>query len=67
MPTLNAIKEMSDDVIRMNTSKTMVEWKRILDKFAAREKSQERVTKHIIDCYSVNSYWSQVIVAKYFM
>lgn len=67
MPTASAIKEMSDEVIRMNTSKTMFQWRTILDKFEASTKAQERVTKHLIDCYNLNRYWAEVVVTKYFV
>ena len=65
MPSLNAIKEMTDEVIRMNTSKAMPQWRTILDKFNARSKGEDRVTKHLLDCYNLNQYWAEIVLAKY--
>lgn len=58
-------KEVSDEVIRMNTGKEMFEWKSILNKFNAREKSNERVLKHLKDCYSLNPWWSEKVLNRY--
>lgn len=62
---LEVMQAVSDEVIRMNTGKEMFEWTNILTKFNAREKSTERVIKHLKDCYSLNGWWAEKVLNKY--
>lgn len=58
-------KTMTNELVKMNTARTIEEWFRIMDKFNASTKSRNRIATYLRDCYSLSGWWLDAIVSRY--
>lgn len=58
-------KNIKDAKVLEKTHKTFQEWKKILNKFNAKDNGHTASARYLKEKYGLSSWWSQVLTVKY--
>jgi hypothetical protein len=58
-------KDIKNEVIIKRTRRSFNEWKKILDKFNVAKNGRKSAVDYLVEKYSLNRWWANVIVIRY--